>query len=129
MSLKTEAQIVLTDIENFILKIEHKLPSEIDVVCKKANALIIKVEILLNNSTVTDFTKLVPETEPAREAILSILTTLGKVFSTVDASLQPGLIAIAGANVSAAMHGVGTSPTAYLTPYVTVSANSVLKGN
>ena len=121
---QTEAQRIEQAIENFILKIEHKLPTEINQVCTKALSIIQKAELLLENTTVTDFTKIVPTTEPSQQAILVILETLGKIFSSVADSLKPGLIAGAGAQISALIHNVGANPSSYLTPYLTVSGVS-----
>lgn len=121
---QTEAQRIEQAIENFVLKMEHKMPKEIHSACTSANVIISKAEILLNNAVLVDFTKIVPSTEPAREAILGILATLGKCFSAVDASMQSGLIASAGWAVSAAIHGSGATPESFASPYITVAANA-----
>lgn len=122
---QTELQKVEQDIENFLLKIEKKMPIDVKLACEKASGYINDVEILLNNNpAITDFSKLIPAAESAREAILIILGNVQKIFNSIDISLQPALINGAGASVSAAVHGVGAKASSYITPFNIVNTNS-----
>ena len=123
----TELQKIIVEIENFVLKVEHKMPSWMNTVCLQADAYIQKAELLMNNSLVVDFEKIVPSSEPACAAIVSILQTLDKVFRTVDASLQQGILNAAGASITTAIHGQSVPANHFLAPYTTiVSSQKIL---
>lgn len=120
--MSTEIQKIETEIENVILKVEKKLPSWLTSVCEKADVYVQQAELLMNNAAVVDFTKIVPSAEPAREAIISILQTLDKVFRTVDSSLQQGLLNGAGASITTAIHGQSVPANHFLAPYTSYVA-------
>ena len=124
-----EVQKIILEIENFVLKVEHKMPSWMNTVCLQAESYIAKAELLMNNSLVVDFEKMVPSTEPACAAIISILKTLDKVFRTVDASLQQGLLNSAGAGISTAIHGQSVPANHFLAPYTNIAASQKALSN
>lgn len=125
MTNQTEIQKIETDIENFLLRIEKKMPLAVKAACVDALKYITPMITLLNNnSLVIDFTKLVPEAEVAREAIIAILTQLQKDFQAISDANQQAVIKSAGGQIAAAIHGVGAAPSAYMEPYSIVSKNS-----
>ena len=125
-TLNAEVQKIVNEIENFILKIANKSPKWLDDVCVKAISYIDKAELLLNNSTVVDFTKIVPEAEIGREDIIKALDTLKAIFASVDQTLQQGLLNAAGAKIAAALHGQGLPPNNFIAPIANVKSKLMI---
>lgn len=75
---------VLQDVKNFLNRVEHKLPTIITDAAAFGLGFTKQAEMLLLSATVVDIATIVPQGEPLREEILSILKEMETAFAAVS---------------------------------------------
>jgi len=125
--MKQEVLKFVSEIENFILKIARKSPQWLDDVCIKAISYTDKAELLLNNSSVVDFSKIVPEVETGRQDIIAALDTLKAIFSTVDNALQQGLLNSTAAKIATVLHGQQLPANHFIAPVSVIKSRTMIE--
>lgn len=90
---------IVKDIEDVVLRVEGKLPADIEQAATWGDKYVGIAETFLTSGTALDFTAIVPEAEPLRESVVAILTELEVVFKAVEGAYKKTALLTANANL------------------------------
>lgn len=96
-----DLQKLISGVNNFIGKVEHRLPSELEKAAETALTYTKAAETFFESGQATDFTKLVPKAEPLREGIVAVLKEAEVAFAAVSTAYKKGTLLTAAAAITA----------------------------